>query len=186
MTTASIRLYRVSLRMLPSHFRDTYSAEMEEVFVQRLSELRGIAGFALTVSESVDVGRSALRLRFGHVQPAMIGAVTTLFIVAALSFRSVGGSISPLTIAAVDSIDFRATDPAGEFTIAIRNGRPVSATIDRVTLPSSRLVHLGDSIRLLGPQGQVVLAVAYYHDRARIEWQPRDRSCRGKAIDCAL
>jgi hypothetical protein len=184
--TPSLSLYRASLRLLPSRFRDAYAAEMEEVFEQRLSGLPSLAVFAFAAFEIVDVGRSAIRLRFAQVEPAMIGAITTLFIVAALSFRSATGGVAPLTIAPLDSIDFHATDPAGEFTIAIRHGRPVSATIDRIRLPADRMIHHGDSIRLLGAKGQVVIAVAYYHDRARIEWQPRDRSCRGRAIDCAL
>jgi len=186
MISASLTLFRASLRLLPSTFRDAYGGEMEHVFVERISGLPSPTALALTIYEVLDVGRSAARLRFGHVQPAMLGAVGTLFIAAALSFHSATGVVPPLTLAPVDSIDFSATDPAGEFTIAIRNGRPVAATIDRIVLPSDRLVHLGDSIRLLGSKGQVVIAVAYDHDRARIEWQPRARDCRGHAIDCTL
>jgi hypothetical protein len=179
-------LFRASLRMLPSRFRHSYGAEMEEVFMQRIAGLPLATALALAISEILDVGRSAARLRFLHAQPAMIGAIGTLFIAAALSFHSATSVIPPITFATADSIDFHATDPAGEFTIAIRHGRPVSATIDRVVLPANRLIHLGDSIRLLSPSGKVVLAIAYYHDRARIEWQPRARDCRGRAIDCAL
>lgn len=161
------------------------------VFSERVSELSTPAAIAETFSEIVDVAQSALRfrlsgVRFARAQPAMLGVVGTFIVAAAFTVRSLSWAPSPTAATPLDSIDFRAQDPAGEFTIAIRHGSPVAATIDRVPLPASDVRTIGDSIQLVGPGGNVILAVAYYRERARIEWQPRPVDCRGRAVECAL
>lgn len=182
--------FRSTLTLYPEKFRNDYANEMTDVFAERISELEMSAAIIATLLEIIDVIQSAIRframgIRFARVQPAMLGVIGTFIVAAAFTLRSLSWAPPPL-IAPLDSIDFRAHDPAGEFTIAIRHGRPVAATIDRIPLPPSHLRHLGDSIQLVGPGGNVVLAVAYYRDRARIEWQPRSRDCRGRAVECAL
>jgi hypothetical protein len=183
--------FRSTLVLYPKKFRDDHSNEMAAVFAERISELSISAAIAETFTEIFDVAQSALRFRltgfhFARVQPAMLGVVGTFIVAAAFTLRSLSWAPSPSIVAPLDSIDFRAQDPAGEFTIAIRHGSPVAATIDRIPVPAGNVRHVGDSIQLVGPRGNVVLAVAYYRERARIEWQPRPIDCRGRAVECAL
>ena len=181
--------FRASLHLFPISFRDGYADEMEEIFAERIACLSPLAACAATLAEIADVVVSALRLRVtraAHARPAMIGVVGTIILASAFTVHTLGTD-SPRTLAApLDSIDFKAQDPAGEFTITVRHGQPVAATIDRVPLRRDRLIHSGDSIRFIGRSGRVVLAVAYYRELARIEWQPRPSGCRGRAVDCTL
>ena len=189
MTRALTRVFRAVLRLFPESFRRRYGDEMLEIFAERIAELSAPAAIAATFAEIIDLFFSATRFRLTRIarlQPAMLGVVGTFIVAAAFTVRSLSWAPTPSIVAQIDSIDFRAQDPAGEFTIAIRHGRPVAATIDRVPLPANRLLNLGDSIHLLSPSGDVVLAVAYYRERARIEWEPRPRYCRGRAAECAL
>jgi hypothetical protein len=189
MTRALTRMFGAVLAVFPESFRRHYGDEMREVFAQRIADLPAPLAIVATAGEIADIFWSATRFRLPRMtrmQPAMLGVVGTFIIAAAFTVRSLSWAPPPSAVAPLDSIDFRANDPAGEFTIAIRHGRPVAATIDRVPLPASRLLHLGDSIQLLSPTGHVVLAVAYYRERARIEWEPRPRYCRGRAAECAL
>jgi hypothetical protein len=170
-------------------FRVGYADEMEEIFAERIDALSPLAATAATIAEIADVIVAAIRLRFARVayaRPAMIGVLGTIILASAFSVRTLGHDSARGLPAAVDSIDFSAQDPAGEFTITVRHGQPVAATIDRVPLRPDRLIHSGDSIRFLGPSGRVVLAVAYYRERARIEWQARPSGCRGRAVNCTL
>jgi hypothetical protein len=162
---------------------------MEEIFDERIASLSHLAACAATIAEITDVIISGIRLRFSRVmyaRPAMIGLVGTIILASAFSVRTLGRDFEPGLPASVDSIDFKAQDPAGEFTITVRHGQPVAATIDRVPLRPDRFIHSGDSIRFLGPSGRVVLAVAYYREQARIEWQARPSGCRGRAVNCTL
>ncbi|MFN2604122.1 MAG: hypothetical protein ABR582_15390, partial [Gemmatimonadaceae bacterium] len=188
-TTLLTTLFIASLRLFPAGFRNSYAEEMKEIFVDRIQSLGRLAACAATLAEILDVAVSAFRIRFAHgayMRPAMIGTTSMIILAAMLSAHDADRSTSRSLHIQADSIDFNAHDPAGEFTIAIRHGRPVAATIDHVPLPRNRLLHSGDSIRVLGPTGHIVLALAYYHDRARIEWEPRPSVCRGHALDCTL
>lgn len=189
MTELLTKLFVASLRLFPVEFRKIYAGEMEEVFADRIKSLGPIPACVTTLAEILDVAFSAARLRLGHtahLRPATIGMLGTIVVAAMMTASAVQRNPGAAMRAPLDSIDFDAHDPAGEFTLAIRHGRPVAATIDHVPLPRNRLIHSGDSVRVLGPTGRVVLALAYYHDRARIEWQPRSSGCRGHAVDCTL
>lgn len=189
MKTFLRQVFRASLHVFPASFRDGYAAEMEEIFFQRIVSLSPHAACTATVAEIADVVFSAMRLRFvraTYARPAMIGVLGTIILASAFTVRTLGGDSARGFRVPLDSIDFKAQDPAGEFTIAVRHGQPVAATIDRVPLRRDRLIQLGDSIRFLSPNGRVVLAVAYYRERARIEWQARPSGCRGRAADCTL
>ena len=189
MTSLLTKLFIASLRLFPAEFRKIYGGEMEESFADRIQSLSPLAACITTLTEILDIALSAIRVRLGHavdLRPATIGMLGTLVVAAMITASAVERSPGAAVRAPLDSIDFNAHDPAGEFTLAIRHGRPVAATIDHVPLPRNRLIHSGDSIRVLGPTGRVVLALAYYHDRARIEWQPRSSGCRGHAVDCTL
>lgn len=189
MTTFLTRMFRASLNLFPKSFRDEYAEEMAEIFVERLASLSPLTACAATVAEIMDVLSSAVRVRIARVtyaRPAMIGVLGTIILASAFTIHTLGRNSSVHLSAPLDSIDFKAQDPAGEFTLTVRHGQPVAATIDRVPLRRDRLIHSGDSIRFLGPSGRVVLAVAYYRERARIEWQARPSGCRGRAVDCTL
>ena|SRR5438105_928997 len=189
MTRLLTKLFVASLRLFPAEFRRTYAGEMEEVFADRIQSLGSLAACVATLTEILDVALSAIRVRLGQaadLRPATIGMLGTIVVAAMITASAGEHGRAPRLRAASDSIDFNAHDPAGEFTLAIRHGQPVAATIDHVPLPLNRLIHSGDSIRVLGPTGRVVLALAYYHDRASIEWQPRSSECRGHAVDCTL
>ncbi len=182
-------VFRASLRLFPLSFRTAYADEMEQIFFERIARLSLLAACAAAFAEILDVALSAIRVRFGgstYSRLAMIGVLGTVVLVAAVTVHTFDWSPVAAAFAPADSIEFKAHDPAGEFTLTIRQGRPVAATIDHVPLPGNRLLHSGDSIRFLGPSGRVVLAVAYYGDRARVEWQPRPSVCRGRAADCTL
>jgi hypothetical protein len=186
--TASLRkLFRATLRLFPTYFRNAYADEMEQIFLERIAPLPPLAACAAAFAEILDVALSAIRVRFARsvfLRPALIGVLGTVVLAAAVTVHTLDWSPAAAAFAPLDSIDFNAHDPAGEFTLTIRHGRPVAATIDHVPLPGNHLLHSGDSIRFLGPSGRVVLAVAYYRERARIEWQARPRACRGQPADC--
>jgi len=189
MTSVLRMAFRASLHLFPGSFRDAYADEMEETFVERIASLSALAACLTTIVEIADVVLSAIRARFElatYARPATIGVLGTIILASAFTVHTLGRSPAVTLSTAVDSIDFNAHDPAGEFTITVRHGQPVAATIDRVPLRPDRLVHSGDSIRLIGPSGRVVLAVAYYRERARIEWQARPSACRGHAVSCTL
>jgi hypothetical protein len=189
MTKLLTTLFVASLQLFPAEFRKTYAGEMEEVFADRIQSLGPLAACVVALTEVLDVALSAIRVRLGHtadLRPATIGMLGTIVVAAMMTASAVQRNPGAAMLAPLDSIDFNAHDPAGDFSLAIRHGRPVAATIDHVPLPRNRLIHSGDSIRVLGPTGRVVLALAYYHDRARIEWQPRSSGSRGHAVDCTL
>ena len=189
MTSFLRRAFRASLHFFPISFRLGYADEMEEIFVERIASLSPLAACAATIVEIADVIVSAIRLalaRAAYARPAMIGVLGTIILASAFSVRTLGHDSPQVLPAPLDSIDFKAHDPAGEFTITVRHGQPVAATIDRIPLRRDRFIHSGDSNRFLGPSGRVVLADAYYRDRARIEWQARPSGCRGRAVDCTL
>jgi hypothetical protein len=189
MTTLLRRLFRASLHLFPTSFRHAFAVEMEEIFVERIASLPPLAACLATVTEIMDVVASATRVRVArptYYRSAMVGVLGTVVLAAMVTIATVRRNPVTADLAPLDSIDFKAQDPAGEFTLTVRHGQPVAATIDRVPLPANRLVHLGDSVHFLGPSGRVVLAVAYYRDRARIEWQARPKVCRGRAVNCTL
>lgn len=183
------RVFRVSLRLFPPSFRSAYADEMEQIFSERIAALPPLAACSAAFAEILDIVLSAVRVRFAWLassRPATFAVLGTVVLAAAVTVNTLHWNPAAKGFAPLDSIDFKAKDPAGEFTLTIRQGRPVAATIDRVPLPADRLLDSGDSIRLLGSSGRVVLAVAYYREQARIQWHPRQGACRSRAADCDL
>jgi len=181
------RIFSGSLYLFPANFRRAYGAEMVDVFAERIREVPLAQACGVALAEIADIGIAATRAHLSsasQLRPAMVGGAAIAIIATMLALQS-----APLrttaAIAVNDSIDFNAEDPAGHFTLSIRQGRPVAATIDRVPLPPQRLIYAGDSIRLLAPGGSVVLAVAYDRERGRIAWNPRPVLCRGRAASCS-
>ena len=182
-----LALYRASLLLCPREFRRRFGDEMHDILALKLDEAATASqSLQLFVGEVFDVVVTALRLRFGRSsanQPALLGlAVTAVIMVLSVHEHRLQPQLSPL--AAADSIDFNATDPAGAFTVTIRNGRPVAASLDNVPVPRTRILSTRDSIRFLSPRGGVVLALAYDPQQGRIEWEARPQSCRGQATTC--
>lgn len=182
-----LRMFGASLYLFPRSFRRAYGHEMVEIFADRISALPRLSACGATVLEVCDVAVAALRARVDHaphVQPAVAGAIAIAIAASMITLHERTWQPTAVISAQSDSIDFNAQDPAGEFTLTIRQGRPIAASIDREPLPAARLVHRGDSIRFLAPSGGVLLTVAYHRESARIEWQARPESCRGQAANC--
>lgn len=181
-------VFRNALRLLPPAFRRSYADEMLEVFESRLALTRGFAAVRLTAVEAGDVVRTAARVALGSAastQPALVGGFALALLATMLTLQQTAIPTHDLSAPATDSVDFSAIDPAGEFTLTIRAGRPVAATVDRVPLPTERVVQQGDSIRLLDPQGSVILSLAYDRGAARIAWEPRPHVCHEESGPCA-
>jgi hypothetical protein len=180
-------LYSAALLLCPADFRERFGGEMRDILALKLGERADVfSAVTLAFREIADVMLIALRLRFrpssAH-QPALLGLLATAVImVFSAHEHRLQPQLSPL--AAADSIDFNATDPAGAFTVTIRNGRPVAASLDNVPVPTARILSTRDSIRFLAPGGGVVLALAFDPQLGRIEWQARPEACRGQASTC--
>jgi hypothetical protein len=140
----------------------------------------------LTLDEIRDVASVALRTRLeAHELPRATLASAIVVTVLLLTQSAVDSSIaSRARLAPLGRIDFSAHDPAGQFTLTILNGKPVAATMNHVALPLRRVVHEGDSIRILSPNGHVALALAYYRESSRIEWKPRLAGCGAESGEC--
>jgi len=182
------RAFRSSLRLYPPAFRRTYGDEMTLVFSERIQDARYDRLLASTVGELCDAVESALRLRLQGVRLApriAVSAMAAAAIATLVSLQS-GPLNYARTPSVADSVFFRASDPAGHFSLLMRDGRPVMATLDRETVPASRVVQSGDSVRFLAPDGKVVLALAYNRNAGRIAWDARPKSCRGRAATCYL
>jgi hypothetical protein len=163
-------LYQATLRLLPYDFRARYGAEMTEIARERCAEdgMRGL----FSECGSVLLTAARLRLQPAPVQVAALVVMASMILIARAQHASPGDQ------------DFAATDPAGDFTLMVRDGRAVAGTIDRQPLASNQLVHAGDSIRVLARSGRVLFAVAYDRKTSSIAWEPRPARCRGHALDC--
>ncbi|HVF40016.1 MAG TPA: hypothetical protein VM939_08945 [Gemmatimonadaceae bacterium] len=184
MRRVAVQLFSLSLQLLPLKFRLRYASEMQDVFLERGRDRSGLALLIFTADEVSGLVATALRARFDpSVLPksAIAGVImaTALTLVVMRSFP-----VSTTTSSAVNRMDVSAHDPAGEFTVTIREGKAVAATIDRVPLPRHQIVHRGDSIRIMSRGGEVVLALAYHRDKGQIEWKARSASCRLRAAEC--
>jgi hypothetical protein len=180
-TIWQLRLYRAFLRLLPDDFRSRYADEMELLFTERLTNES--AGWSSTFVECCNVLVTAVRVRVGR-QPVQAPALIALTVLLAF-VRVPGNQTAPrIGLAPMDSVDFVASDPAGEFTLHLRYGRPVGGTIDHYRLTREQLIQTPDSIRVLNPHGRVLFAVSYNREAARIQWAARPAACRGRALEC--
>jgi hypothetical protein len=176
-----LRVYRASLRLLPHDFRGRYADQMELLFSERLAD-ESTAKWSTTFVECCNVVMTAVRVRFGG-QPLQAPALIALTVVLAF-VRPSHQALPRIGLAPVDSVDFVARDPAGEFTLHLRYGRAVGGTIDHYRLTRRHLIQTQDSIRVLSPHGRVLFAVSYNRDAARIQWAARPAACRGRALEC--
>ncbi len=186
MRVVAVKMFRCSLRLLPPKLRRQYADEMADVFAQRIHG-RSV-GFAVlhTVDEMLDVALVSVRARMARYRvprPTLAAAVVMAVL---LVIRGSSDLPSSAEIASSQSgrIDFSAHDPAGQFTLTILNGHPIAATMNRIPLPLQQVVHEGDSIRIMGPGGNVALSLAYYRESGRIEWTARPAACRSISSGC--
>ncbi|MEO8577639.1 MAG: hypothetical protein ABI556_13095 [Gemmatimonadales bacterium] len=185
MKSLALQLFRASLKLLPSGFRLQYELEMEEVFLERMRErsTRGIA--LLVIGEVRDLAVVAVRARLEQSHLALRYVIPGIATAIALTVIALSRFAVPARGAHEQArIDFSAQDPAGQFTLSILEGLPVSITMNRRPLPIERVVHLGDSIHVLARSGKIVLALAYYRDTGRIEWKPRPAACHSDPAEC--
>jgi hypothetical protein len=180
-TIWQLRLYRAFLGLLPHDFRSRYADEMELLFTELLTN--GSAGWSSTFVECCNVVVTAVRVRLGR-QPVQAPALIALTVLLAFVRVPGGQTAQRIGLAPMDSVDFVATDPAGDFTLHLRYGRPVGGTIDQYRLTREQLIQTADSIRVLNPHGRVLFAVSYNRDAARIQWAARPAACRGRALEC--
>ena len=169
---AYIKPYQLMLRTLPRRFRERYGDEMTDIAADRIA-VDGIAGL---LAECGNVLFVAARLRWQRPRLQWTAAVAMTLTL--LLLRGSTGSAG--------SFEVTATDPAGEFTLVVQNGRAVGGSIDRQPLTPGQLVHAGDSIRVLAQTGNVLFAVAYDPDKSSIAWEPRPAHCRGRALSCGV
>jgi hypothetical protein len=165
-----LHIYRAILLLAPRSFRIRFGREMTEIARERIA----VEGWRTVIAECSSLSAAVMRLRLRH-HPVQAPA---LVVVALLLLMLRGEATSASTV------DFQATDPAGEFTISVRDGRVISGTIDRQPLQPGQLVHAGDSIRVLSANGRVLFAVAYDRTAETIEWEARPAHCRGRALEC--
>jgi len=182
-------LFGVSLRLLPGGFRRCYGREMEDVFAARIEEMPLPRAFLAVVMEMIGVVTAAASLRpavAASLRPRTLGTIAAGCALAAILLQAAPSIPLPPTGQVRDSIHFTAHDPAGEFSITMKGGRTIAATIDNVPVARERVVQAGDSIRFLAPGGEIVLALSYHAGTGRIEWEARQSSCRGKAATCVM
>lgn len=72
------------------------------------------------------------------------------------------------------SLEIRAVDPAGRFTVSLRDGRVVAATIEGIPIPERYLEQTTDSLHFLGPDGGSLFSVRVREDG--ITWEARPAS----------
>ena len=165
-----IHVYRAVLLLMPRSFRRRFGQEMMEIAADRMDK----DGWRAAIAECANLCAAALRLRLRHHPVQAPALVVLVLLIVTLRGKATSAS----------TVDFQATDPAGEFTISVRDGRVIRGTIDGRALQPSQLVHKGDSIRVLSTSGRVLFAVAYDHSAETIAWVARPAHCRGRALEC--
>jgi hypothetical protein len=152
-------LYEWSLRVLPRDFRARYGEEMLVTYRERELEAASWRG---AVAEIADVLMTAGRLHAPRPAAQLLAGAAVTCTVMLLVYQ--------LT---EQRIDFRAVDPAGEFTLTISRGKPIAASMNGEPVPLSRLQQSGDSIRFLHADGSVLLTLAHEPGSSSIAWQAR-------------
>lgn len=199
-----VRLYRAAVSALPEEFRRRYGQEMAEVFEARIAEARatGDNGTRTTLVEILNLLTTGLRLRLaagyrrigapryraaepvrlrgrGWGRAALAAVLVTLLSLLALDLEvgGRGGSArhpAPPSARSSAELDFHAHDPAGEFTLSIRQGRVVAATVDGARVPRDQLLVREDSIHFVRPDGAPSFSVHFDRERGRISWEARE------------
>ncbi|MGD2070405.1 MAG: hypothetical protein PVI57_17145, partial [Gemmatimonadota bacterium] len=69
-------------------------------------------------------------------------------------------------------VRFDGHDPAGTFTLVLRSGRVVEATLDGIPVPGHRVLQRGDSVTLIGAAGRPGVRLRL-EPPATIHWEAR-------------
>lgn len=125
-------------------------------------------------------------MRITNQQPLQAPALIALFVMLTLVRTPDTYTPPAFANAPLDSVDFRATDPAGQFTLHVRYGRAVAGSVDNHRVSRRQLIQTADSIRVLNPRGRVLFAVKYNRDDATIQWSPRPVTCKGRTLSCGV
>ena len=65
----------------------------------------------------------------------------------------------PVSAEAAPAIKIEAYDPAGRFSLLLLAGQVLAATVDGETIPRGRIVQVDDRVRILGIDGDDLVAV---------------------------
>jgi hypothetical protein len=116
----------------------------------------------------------------------MIGVVGTIILASAFTVHTLGTDSARTLAAPLDSIDFKAQDPAGEFTITVRHGQPL-----RRRSIAYRCVAIVSSIPAIAFGLSDEAAALFLPLRITVSLHESNGSlgravCRGRAVDCTL
>jgi hypothetical protein len=169
--------------LLPGSVRLSREDEMRAVMRDVLADARARGGFAELLAriahEALDIMVVSLRLRLTSfvsaatsVPPntlriaAPIAAAVLLVATAALGYRTIEQSRF------YDEMTVTGADPGGAFSLTLRSGRVVAASLEGVQVPASRVVQEGRTIRILSEHGAPILALQV-EAPGTIRWEPR-------------
>jgi hypothetical protein len=174
-------LLRGLLVLLPGRLRRR-RGEMAALLRELLAEAHHRGGAAAVwraaAREAADLVATSVRLRPALGVTAASGALLLAALVLRAGWGAVGGPVGGgATAGAAGDVAYgelvvEAVDPAGHFTLTLRRGRLVAATLDDVPHPAHLLEQEGGQIRLLDPDGAILLAVRFTAP-GRIAWVPR-------------
>jgi hypothetical protein len=175
---------RPLLRLLPPSFRQRYRAEISGLIESAVSEALARGGTPAAMREGIrqwsDVVATAIRQRLCAAADSVRGltGVRAGALTAATAVMTVAGALLLLQRASVAPVDayaelvVSAHDPAGHFSLTLRHGRLVAASLGGEPLPQERLRQEGGQLQLIRADGGIALAV-HFEAPGMIRWEPR-------------
>ncbi|CAN5655865.1 hypothetical protein BH23GEM9_BH23GEM9_23000 [soil metagenome] len=179
---------RLMLWLLPSAFRRRYGAEIAAAVEDCVAAAYRRAGWRAALlagmRQALDLVRVGAVQRIDQVRYAAAslcsetlrydvvvrGAVVVATVAAAVL---VSHGISPeATPGYYDELIVTAVDPAGPFSLTLRNGRIVAGTVAGEPVPAERLRQTGNDIRIMHDDGRVLLALTF-EPPGTVRWEPR-------------
>lgn len=109
--------------------------------------------------------------RGGRPLPALGAAVAGVLVLALAAYGAAERTRPLLASPAPPLMTVRASDPAGDFTLGVRGGRVVSATVDGRPVSRGRLLQVRDSVTVLSDRGEPRVSVRLLPDGIR--WTAR-------------
>jgi hypothetical protein len=154
--------------------RVTYGSEMRSFIEHAVFDawksggMRSAVGAAL--AQAVDLLRTAARTHSSVRRRRVVRAVP-------LAAAAVLGVIllrnpAPAAVEFYAEFTVNAVDPAGPFTLTLRDGRVISGTLSGVPLPPHRLRQAGRDVEIIHDDGSVLLALEL-EPPGTIRWQAR-------------
>jgi hypothetical protein len=170
------------LRLLPPAFRRRYRDEILGAIDAAVRAASERGGTTAAMSEGVrqwsDVAATGIRQRLraavdstrGPFRGRAWGTTAAAVAVAAGVFSLQRGPSGPGEPYA--ELVVSAHDPAGHFSLTLRHGRLIAASLGDEPLPRERLRQEGDQLQLIGADGAIALAVRFEAPGV-IRWEPR-------------